>query len=289
MQNVDELITEFLMNRQRPPFTFTYPVPIFSDYQISPEGIDRDGLESRNSFLKYAQSTDVQVMLERARVLLGLQPVIEKHLPRRIKTVSLLGSYVNPWNPGKRNDIDINLIFEGNGFYHIEIPARDIRQQFPAIPKEVEELEIVAIGDENAVSGKPTNDSFVTTTGRENVVPITVAGLWNRDVPIYGLDYRQIPDNEGNLLRLAYDLIESAIRRYQNRGLNKPESDLHRMRKALCRTYEARVYLEEVLNGSRPSRSKVSLLQDVEAHLPDELRFYVGHTLGETIKRYLQL
>ena len=286
-RNTTELITEFT-GVQRPDFRFTYPVPIFSDSQVPIEGLDGISLRRRNSFLKYAESTDVDATQQRAQALQGLQDVIEQYFPdMKIITTSLMGSYVNPWNPGKGNDIDVNVIYRGNGFHRVEIPIRSLQQKFTNIPESVEELEVVAIGDENAVHGANTRDSFVTTTGRVNVVPITVAGLWNRDIPVFGTDYRQIPNNEINLLRLAYDLIESAIRRYRNSGLNRPEPETVRMRKALCRIHEARVYLEELFDGLGQAYSRISLLQHSLG--ADELRLYVDDILGKTIEHYFQL
>ncbi len=272
----------------RPPFRFTYPLQIFSDVSVPTQGLDISDLQRRNSFLKYAQGTSPEKMLKRAQALRGLEVVIKQYLhDMEIITVSLMGSYVNPWNPGKNNDIDVNVIYAGERFYHIEIPADAIRQIFPNIPKTVEELEIAAMGDRNAVYGNKTNDPFTSTTGRDNVIPITVAGLWNRDVPIYGRDYQQLPDNEINLLRLAYDLTESAIRRYQNSGLNKPEAEEPRMRKALCRLHEAGVYLEELCSGLGLGSSKISLLQN--SLTLDELRPHVDGVLRKTIERYLQV
>lgn len=285
-RSVSEFINEF-NNIARPPFRFNYPVQIFSDVQIPPNGLDPTTLRQRNSFLKYAEPTDVNVMLERAQVLLGVQDVIQQMLPgRKIKTVSLFGSYVCPWNEGKRNDIDANVFFEGEGFDHI--PVQGIRQKFPNIPEGIEELEIVAIGQENAVYGTKTEDRFETTTGRVNVIRPTVAGLWNREIPIFGHDYEQIPNNEINLLRLARDLIESAIRRYQNFKLKKPEPEPIRMKKALCRIHEARIYLEELADGLGLGYSKLLLPVGSNGRFsPDSL--YVGGILDKTIERYFQV
>lgn len=286
-RNTIELITEFT-GAKRPDFRFHYPLPIFSDSQVPMEGLDITNLQSRNSFLKYAEPTDVDTVKQRSQALEGLQDVVRQYFPGiTIITISLMGSYVNPWNLGKGNDIDVNVIYRGEGFHRIEIPIRGIQQRFPDIPGCIEELEVVAIGDENAIHGTKTKDSFISTTGRDNVVPITVAGLWNRDIPVFGTDYRQIPDNEINLLKLAYDLIESATRRYLNRGLNKQEPEDVRMRKALCRVHEAGAYLEELYDGLRLGSSRISLLQD--GLTTDELKLYVDGILGKTIERYLHL
>ena len=120
------------------------------------------------------------------------------------------------------------------------------------------------------------------------MVPITIAGLWNRDVPLYGLDYNQIPENEPNLFRLAYELIMSAILRYEGIRLKRPESMQHRMIKAACRLNEAGVYLEDVAEGLKGTASKIPLLQT--QGLGDyESQDQVGRVLGRTITRYLEI
>ena len=291
--DLKELIAE-MKGLPVPSFRFNYPLPLFSDERISLDDLARK-LEQRNSFLRHAESTDVKEVVERARALYGVQEVVQPFFPeKKIITVSLTGSYVyHRWNQGKGNDMDANVIVVGNWFWHKEIPAELLRHRFPDIPKGVENLEIVVIGYDNAVHGKPTptGDSFETTTGRSNVVPVTTAGLWNGNVPIYGLDYNQIPKNEPNLLRLAYELIMSAILRYEGTKLKKPESRHYSMIKAACRLNEAGVYLEDVAEGLNHANSKIPLLQ-TKGSGNDELEQYrvrVGLALERTITRYLEI
>ena len=153
--DLKELIEE-ISGLSAPPFRFAYPVPLLSGSEISLDDIARK-LVLRNSFLRHAESTDVNEVVERAWALYGVQEIIQPlFLGNKIITVSLMGSYVYPWNQGKGNDIDANAIVEGDGFWHEEISAEALRQRFPGIPKGVEALEIAAMGYDNSVNGKPT-------------------------------------------------------------------------------------------------------------------------------------
>ena len=87
-------------------------MPLLSGSEISLDDIARK-LVLRNSFLRHAESTDVNEVVERAWALYGVQEIIQPlFLGNKIITVSLMGSYVYPWNQGKGNDIDLLFVIK---------------------------------------------------------------------------------------------------------------------------------------------------------------------------------
>lgn len=295
---IDKLIAEF-RSKPKPDFRFDYPIPLFSG-ELPNDPLHQDrfigDLVERNSFLRYARPTDVRTMLERTRSLEGIKKAIEHfsgtlgYPGMRILSLSYNGGYFTG-NEGKGKDIDADVFFEGSGFSQREIPISCIRDAFPRnfrrIPERIEKIEIIAIGDRNAVCGEPCDDSFVTTTGRENAVPVTVTASRYRNIPVHGLDFGRIPYNKGNLLRLIYDLLDSAIRRY-NKELNKRESKYHRFLKCMNRIAEARAYLEQLIEES----GEIAGMSAQEFYLPQKTsdfqadKVHASRFLAQTLKRY---
>lgn len=119
---------------------------------------------------------------------------------------------------------------------------------------------------------------------------IITSGLWNRDVPALGVDYRPIENNETNLLRLSYDLIESAARRCLNVEMEKAEPEISRLRKSIGRNSEAMSYLEEIRMRLTGTHRRVFLPREDEGRFTDdEIRFYSTYALMDALSRHAKM
>jgi len=289
-EQLSELISRF--KEYRPDYVFTYPLPLFSEVPNSAKDLDMESFRRRNSFLRHAYPTTIVSVHTGLGTLDCAQDMIKYLYPgMRVITASLMGSYVYPRIATNNSDIDINVFYEGIGFQHRVISIEDIPPELrQLISRRITSLEIVTIGDQNAVLEIPTDDSFTGATAHENVVGIITSGLWNRDVPIFGRDYMEIVDNKQNLLRLAYDLMKSAVRRYQNKDMIKHESEIKRLKKTIGRSLEARIYLEEAHIKLIGNHSRIFLPEEPEGGFSDdEIIYYADYVLGRDLDRYLKV